>query len=94
MRTAGITHGAFHRLRHTTATHLIRNGASPSQAQLWLGHHDPGFTARTYVHLEASDLPNPTVFDALLKQPASRMPATADLDTEVSPALAAGEAGA
>jgi integrase len=63
MRKAGITWGGAHRLRHTTATHLIRNGASANQAQLWLGHHDPGFTARTYVHLDASDLPDPAVFD-------------------------------
>ena len=41
MLKAGITWGGAHRLRHTTATHLIRSGASASQAQLWLGHHDP-----------------------------------------------------
>jgi integrase len=64
MRAAGITWGGAHRLRHTTATHLIRRGASASQAQLWLGHHDPGFTARTYVHLDASDLPDPRIFDS------------------------------
>jgi integrase len=68
MRKAGILHGAFHRLRHTCATHLIRHDASPSQAQLWLGHHDPGFTARTYVHLDAGDLPSPSVFDHLLRR--------------------------
>jgi hypothetical protein len=43
---------------------LIRNGASANQAQLWLGHHDPGFTARTYVHLDADDLPDPAIFDS------------------------------
>ena len=66
MKKAGIEWGGFHRLRHTTATHLIRNGASANEAQLWLGHHDPGFTARTYVHLETSDLPDPSIFDSLL----------------------------
>jgi integrase len=66
MRKAGITWGGAHRLRHTTATHLIRNGASANQAQLWLGHHDPGFTARTYVHLDTNDLPDPAIFDNLL----------------------------
>lgn len=75
MRRAGIDHGGFHRLRHTCATHLIRNGASPSQAQLWLGHHDPGFTARTYVHLELSDLPDPELLSSLVaKPPAGLMP--------------------
>jgi integrase len=61
MRKAGIAYGGFHRLRHTCATHLIRSGASASQAQLWLGHHDPGFTARTYVHLGIDDLPDPKI---------------------------------
>ena len=64
MRRAGITWGGAHRLRHTTATHLVRNGASANQAQLWLGHHDPGFTARTYVHLDSDDLPDPGIFDS------------------------------
>jgi integrase len=64
MRKAGISWGGAHRLRHTTATHLIRSGASANQAQLWLGHHDPGFTARTYVHLDAHDLPDPAIFES------------------------------
>jgi integrase len=67
MRKAGITWGGAHRLRHTTATHLIRNGASANQAQLWLGHHDPGFTARTYVHLDSNDLPDPAIFDSFFR---------------------------
>ncbi|MFN8224252.1 MAG: site-specific integrase [Gaiellales bacterium] len=66
LRKARIPHGGFHRLRHTCATHLIRNGATASQAQLWLGHHDPGFTARTYVHLDASDLPDPRLLSGLV----------------------------
>lgn len=66
MREAGISWGGAHRFRHTTGTHLVRSGASPSQVQMWLGHHDPGFTARTYVHLQARDLPDPSVFDSLL----------------------------
>lgn len=63
MRKAGIPWGGTHRLRHTTGTHLVRNGASANQAQLWLGHHDPGFTARTYVHLDSDDLPDPAIFN-------------------------------
>jgi integrase len=66
MRKAGIPWGGAHRRRHTTATHLIREGASANQAQLWLGHHDPGFTARTYVHLDGNDLPDPSIFDSYL----------------------------
>jgi integrase len=66
MSKAEIEWGGFHRLRHTTATHLVRNGASAKEAQLWLGHHDPAFTARTYVHLESADLPDPAIFNGLL----------------------------
>jgi integrase len=66
MRKAGIDWGAFHRLRHTCGTVMKRKGASDSQIQLWLGHHDPGFTARTYIHLDSRDLPDPTLFDSFL----------------------------
>src|SRR5205085_1882589 len=65
MRAAGIKDGGFHRFRHTCGTHLYRNGAQDVQVQMWLGHHDPGFTARTYVHLEPRDLPDPAMFDDL-----------------------------
>ena len=82
MRRAGISHGGFHRLRHTCATHLIRSGASASQAQLWLGHHDPGFTARTYVHLEIDDLPDPSILNSLVTNKS-----TAAASNDATPAL-------
>ncbi len=56
---AGISHGGWHRLRHTAATRLIEAGARPDQAQRWLGHHDLAFTMRTYVHPAEDDLPDP-----------------------------------
>lgn len=59
MRSAGIEHGGWHRLRHTAATRLIEAGARPDQAQRWLGHHDLAFTMRTYVHPAEDDLPDP-----------------------------------
>ena len=37
--------------RHTRAPLLFARGRNPKQAQKWLGHADPGFTLRTYVHL-------------------------------------------
>jgi integrase len=80
MRRAGITWGGAHRLRHTTATHLIRQGASANQAQLWLGHHDPGFTARTYVHLDTNDLPDPAIFDSYFEGTSGHSGATLPAD--------------
>src|SRR5437588_10153522 len=47
----------LHTFRHTAATRLFRGGWNAVQAQRFLGHSDPGFTLRTYVHLLAEDLP-------------------------------------
>jgi integrase len=49
----------FHTFRHTCATMLFRNGWNAVQVQKFLGHSDPGFTLRTYVHLLPEDLPEP-----------------------------------
>jgi integrase len=61
----------FHTFRHTTATRLFRGYRDPesgayvggwnaAQVSKFLGHTDPGFTLRTYVHLLPEDLPEPT----------------------------------
>ncbi|HEX5527214.1 MAG TPA: site-specific integrase [Solirubrobacterales bacterium] len=42
---------SFHTFRHTCASLLFARGRNPKQVQKWLGHADPGFTLRTYVHL-------------------------------------------
>jgi integrase len=47
----------LHSFRHTAATRLFRGGWNAVQVQRFLGHTDPGFTLRTYVHLLAEDLP-------------------------------------
>lgn len=47
----------FHTLRHSAATALFRSGWNAVQVQRFLGHADPGFTLRTYVHLLDEDLP-------------------------------------
>lgn len=77
-RKAGAPWAGWHTLRHTRATVLFRHGANAKQVQRWLGHADPGFTLRVYVHLLADDLPDP---DGLLDwvrlpsdRPASDMP--------------------
>ena len=48
---------SFHSARHSCATALFRAGWNAVQVQRFLGHADPGFTLRTYVHLLDEDLP-------------------------------------
>jgi len=59
-----------HTFRHTCATRLFRGRLdedtgeivdrwSAPQVQIFLGHSDPGFTLRVYVHLMPTDLPEP-----------------------------------
>lgn len=65
-RSAGIGDWpGFHTFRHTCATMLFRNGWNAVQVQKFLGHSDPGFTLRTYVHLLPEDLPDPAFLAAL-----------------------------
>lgn len=40
----------FHVLRHTFASVVLAEGESITQLAAWLGHSDPAFTLRTYVH--------------------------------------------
>jgi integrase len=42
---------SFHTFRHTCASMLFEDGRNVKQVAEWLGHTDPGFTLRTYVHL-------------------------------------------
>ena len=46
----------FHTFRDTCASTLFARGKTIVQVQRWLGHADPGFTLRTYVHLQDGDL--------------------------------------
>jgi integrase len=48
---AGLEPVGFHVFRHTCASLLFDAGRNIKQIQEWLGHHDPGFTLSTYVHL-------------------------------------------
>jgi len=40
----------FHVLRHTFASVVLQAGETIAQLAAWLGHADPAFTLRTYVH--------------------------------------------
>lgn len=41
----------LHTFRHTCASLLFEAGRDVKQVSAWLGHADPSFTLRTYVHL-------------------------------------------
>ena len=47
----GMPWVSFHTFRHTCASLLFEAGRNVKQVQEWLGHADPSFTLRTYVHL-------------------------------------------
>jgi hypothetical protein len=36
----------------------VRDGWNAKQVQLQLGHHDPAFTLKTYIHVLPDDLPD------------------------------------
>jgi integrase len=55
---------SFHTFRHTCASLLFDQGRNVKQVQEWLGHADPGFTLRTYVHLLDDGLGGPEFLDA------------------------------
>lgn len=54
LKAAGIPAGrenGQHALRHYDASALLARGVDIRALSEYLGHHDPGFTLRTYVHL-------------------------------------------
>ncbi|MET8679444.1 tyrosine-type recombinase/integrase [Streptomyces sp. NPDC004647] len=54
LREAGVVTGrenGMHALRHFYASVLLDAGESIKALSEYLGHHDPGFTLRTYTHL-------------------------------------------
>jgi integrase len=50
-KAAGLPDVTFHSFRHTCASLLFEAGRNVKQVSEWLGHADPSFTLRTYVHL-------------------------------------------
>ena len=63
-KKAGVPWAGFHTFRHTCASILFASGKNPKQVQMWLGHSDPGFTLRTYVHLIDDGLGDADFLDA------------------------------
>jgi hypothetical protein len=80
-KAAGLPWVSFHAFRHTCASLLFADGKNIKQVQVWLGHADPGFTLRTYIHLmddgvggaafldKAVEIPNPPQGDPSAADP-------------------------
>ncbi len=74
LKAAGIERNprnGMHALRHHYASVLLDGGVSIRAVAEYLGHHDPGFTLRTYAHLmPASEDRARTAIDAAHAAPA------------------------
>src|SRR5918996_4603131 len=64
---------SFHTFRHTCASLLFAEGKNVKQVQEWLGHADPGFTLRTYVHLLDEGLGDADFLDEAVTADPSRV---------------------
>ena len=61
--TAQVPWASFHSFRHTCASMLFEEGRNVKQVAEWLGHADPAFTLRTYVHLLDDGVGDADFFD-------------------------------
>lgn len=61
---AGVPWASFHTFRHTAASMLFDGGKNIKQVAEWMGHTDPGFTLRCYVHLMDQGLGGADFLDA------------------------------
>jgi integrase len=72
LRAAGVPAGrdnGTHALRHFYASVLLDAGESIKALSEFLGHHDPGFTLRTYTHLmPASETRTRAAVDRVFKE--------------------------
>jgi integrase len=64
---------SFHTFRHICASLLFAEGKNVKQVQAWLGHADPGFTLRTYVHLLDEGLGDADFLDEAVTADPSRV---------------------
>lgn len=87
---AGVPWVGWHTFRHTCASMLFARGKNAVQVQRWLGHHSPGFTLQTYVHLLDEDFGEPLDLAVETGQGVSRVsartPETAGNDAAASDA--------
>jgi len=77
IKRVGLPRIRFHDLRHSHATHMLRQGVNPKVVQERLGHSSPAFTLSIYSHV----LPG-------MQEEAARLVAARlmgrDLDSEIS----------
>jgi integrase len=64
---AGLGWVTFHSFRHTCASLLFDEGRNVKQVSEWLGHADPSFTLRTYVHLLDTGVGGAEFFDSAVR---------------------------
>jgi integrase len=55
-KLAGVRRIRLHDARHTCGTLMHLQGVPVAVISAWLGHADPGFTMRTYIHSQDSAL--------------------------------------
>ena len=60
---------SFHTFRHTCASLLFEHGRNVKQVAEWLGHADPAFTLRTYVHLMDDGVGDAGFLDEVMSGP-------------------------
>lgn len=88
---AGVDWVSFHTFRHTCASLLFDGGKNIAQVAAWLGHSDPAFTLRTYVHLMDQGLGDAAFLDGQVGNTwAPEHPATAASDEALPAAESAG----
>jgi integrase len=83
---AGLEWVHFHTFRHTCASMLFEGGKNIRQVCDWLGHADPAFTLRTYVHLIDSGLGEADFLDAAVPVAQSEGPGEATRTAAVTAA--------
>lgn len=76
---------SFHTFRHTCASLLFARGRNVKQVQEWLGHADPGFTLRTYVHLMDEGVGGAEFLDGVLGEDAEGWATGGQHDTRDQP---------
>jgi integrase len=90
-REDGLSWVTFHTFRHTCASLLFEAGRDVKQVATWLGHADPAFTLRTYVHLMDDGIGDADFLDAAVTTDPARVNSGSTRRIEAAANLAAAE---
>jgi integrase len=88
---AGMEWITFHTFRHTCASLLFEAGRDVKQVASWLGHADPAFTLRTYVHLMDGGIGDADFLDTAVTTEPARVNPRSTRRMETAANLAAAE---